>query len=96
MVPERAGELPTISPVVAGKPSQHAYLSASRVVGPPAWGASQVALYFSHAVPPVVGALHRQLESFSSCLSSLRSCMGPGFAPKALCMLCSLPRCSSR
>ena len=44
VVPERAGELPTISPAVAGKPSQHAYLSASRVVGPPAWGASQVCL----------------------------------------------------
>jgi hypothetical protein len=44
LVPERAADLPTVSPQVCGRPHSHAYLAASLVVGPPNWGALQVGI----------------------------------------------------
>lgn len=44
LVPDRAAELPSVSPGVCGKPHLHSYSAASRVVGPPNWGALQVTL----------------------------------------------------
>ncbi|CAL8462447.1 g1980 [Coccomyxa elongata] len=44
LVPDRAAELPTVSPAVCGTPHQHFYAAASRVVGPPNWGAFQMVL----------------------------------------------------
>ncbi|KAK9906660.1 hypothetical protein WJX75_005713 [Coccomyxa subellipsoidea] len=44
LVPDRAAELPSVSPAVCGKPHLHSYSVASRVVGPPNWGAQQMVL----------------------------------------------------
>ena len=62
VVPERSGELPTVSPAVAGRPSQHAYLAASRVVGPPNWGALQV----TPLLPSLSPSLHRRCSAVLS------------------------------
>lgn len=48
LVPDRAAELPSVSPAVCGKPNRHSYAAASRVVGPPNWGALQVNVQGNH------------------------------------------------
>lgn len=57
LMPERAGELPVVSPSVTGKVHRHSYLAASRVTGETKWGPQQYIAKLS--VPPELGVSER-------------------------------------